>query len=483
MNGRAKSAAFSRRALLRGAGVCLALPLMESLGSPSGAKAATPPKRFLSCYFPNGAAAAYWPVQGKGSAFTLSPVLEPLKAHKERMVVFSNMENYSSMREDPYVEPSHARLCGAFLTCVDSDAVRQKLGVELANGISVDQVIGAKQTTKLRTLELGLSTLNSYEDGRHPALSRSIAWASTTQPLYKEVNPQAVFDRLLAAGASGTASSPEADKQAARRRALKQSALDFVLDSSRALMAKLGRDDKPKLEEFMSSVRDLESRVAGTGQAIDAQTAAMCSVVPRPPRAYAVNVTDGYNRGTHADVMSDLIVMALRCDVTRVITHMLDDARSDFVYDHLENRKFTAQGSTAGSGKVGGFHGLQHAGDSNDGYATINWWFSSVMASLCDKLAAVPEGEGSLLDYTLIQYGGAMHGSDHDGKPLPMALIGGTKAGIRGNQHVDFTSVTEGRPLRDLYFTLLNGYFGLNEASFGSSTRGLPNRMITEILG
>ncbi|MFT3927768.1 MAG: DUF1552 domain-containing protein [Myxococcales bacterium] len=476
---------FSRRTLLRGVGVCLALPYLESLAPRSLASAqAAPAKRFIASYFPNGAAADYWPVKGSGAGWTLSPLLAPLAAHKRRLVVFSNLENYSPMQDNQGVEPSHARLCGAFLTCVDSDAVREKLKVEMANGISMDQVIAAQMKTTLPSLELGLSTLNSYEDGRHPSLSRSIAWASTTQPLYKEVNPQAVFDRLVAAGAvdASGAADPQVAAQAARRKALKLSALDFVLESARGLSGKLGREDKPKLEEFLSSVRSLEERVRGLSDAIAQQSAPMCEVMDRPPRAYAVNVSEGYDRGTHAAVMNDLIVMALRCDVTRVITHMLDDARSDFVYDHLINRKFSAEGSTEGSGKVGGFHGLQHAGDSNDGYATINWWFSQQMAELCSKLEAVQEGEGSLLDHTLILYGGAMHGSDHDGRPLPMALIGGNGAGIRTDQHVDFSASAAGRPLRDLYFTILNGYFGLDVPSFGEHVAGIPNKLISEIL-
>jgi hypothetical protein len=477
----------SRRALLRGLGVCLALPHLESVAGRGVARAqATPIKRMIVAYFPNGAAAAYWPARGKGTgnAWQLSPLLSPLAALKTKLTVFANLENYSSMQDNQGVEPSHARLCGAFLTCVDSDRVRQMMKVELANGISMDQVVAQKMTTPLRSLELGLSTLNSFEDGRHPALSRSIAWASPTQPLYKEVNPQAVFDRLVASGANdATRVDPEAAKQAARRKALRQSALDFVRESATDLRAQLGREDKPRLEQFLSSVRELEERTRMLSDSMAAQqTTAMCKVGTRPPRAYAVNVSDGYNRGTHADVMNDLIVMALQCDVTRMITHMLDDARSDFVYDHLTQRKFSADGSMPATGKVGGFHGLQHAGDSNDGYATINWWFSQKLAELGAKLDAIPEGDGSLLDHTAILYGGSMHGSDHDGRPLPMALLGGGRAGLRTDQLVDFSATAAGRPLRDLYFTLLNGYFGLNVASFGSSLAGTKNQLITEIL-
>ena len=471
---------LSRRTLLRGAGVCLALPWLESLLPRAHAQAAAP-RRFVATYFPNGTAAVYWPPTGvgAGSAWGLSPILAPFAKLKTNMTVLSNLENYSSMQADEQVEPSHSRLCGAFLTCVDSDKIRKDLKTEPANGISVDQLIAARMSTQLRSLEVGLSTLNSYEDGRHPALSRSIAWKTQTQPLYKEVNPQAVFDRLVSSGATGGASvDPAAQREADRRKALKLSVLDFALESATSLNAKLGREDKPRLDQFLTSVRELEQRVRGVASTMTPSNT-MCVPIARPSQVYAVNKTDGYNRGTHATLMTDLVVMALQCDMTRVVTHMLDDARSDFVYDHLTNRKFTSSGSTPGTGTVSGYHGLQHAGDSNDGFATINWWLSSVTADLCQKLADIKEGDSSLLDTTLVMYAGAMHGSNHDAWPLPVALFGGAKAGLRTDQHVSFSSP---RPLRDLYFTILNSYFKLGVPSFGDSLAGAPNKTISEIL-
>jgi len=488
VNARKSQLSVSRRNVLRGAGVCLALPFLESLCPTSRASAQTKPSlRFIASYFPNGAAAAHWPARGKGSgdSWSLSPILAPLAPLKSKLIAYANLENYSSMQTNKGPQPSHSRLCGSFLTCDDSDRIRKELKVQVANGVSLDQLIAQKMTTPLRSLELGLSTLNSYEDGRDPSLSRSIAWATTTQPLYKEVNPQAVFDRLVASGArDGTGAAPVTDTAAAeRRKQLKVSALDFVLESATSLSKQLGREDKPKLDRFLSSVRELEQRVAAVSTSMDAQGAnAMCKVGARPPKAYAVNIKDGYDRGSHSAVMTDLIVMALQCDVTRVISYMLDDARSDFVYSHLTTRKFSADGSVEGTGKVGGYHGLQHAGESNDGFATINWWFSTQMAQLGMKLDAIPDGDGTLLDHTLVLYGSGMHGGDHNGQPLPVVTLGGGGAGIRTDQLVDFSSIAAGRPLRDLYFTILNGYFGLNVTSFGTSLTSPQNRLIEEIL-
>lgn len=470
----------SRRALLRGAGVCLALPLLESL-APRVRAQASPTKRLLTLYFPNGAAAAYFPPQGvgQGNAFRLSPILEPLTPLKSKLAVVSNLENYSPFGETPSVEPSHSRLCGAFLTCEDSDRIRKERKVEPVNATSMDQLLAQRMQTPLRSLQLGLSTLNSYEDGRHGALSRSISWASATEPLYKEINPQAVFDRLVASGRTPSgAPDPSAQREAERRRALRLSALDFVLESARSLGPRIGREDKPRLEQFLNSVRELEQRIESFTAATGGSS---CEIGARPMQAYALNASNGYHRGTHASIMNDLIVMALRCDVTRVITHMLDDARSDFVYDHLTQRKFSASGSSEGSGKVAGYHGLQHAGDSNDGFATINRWLTEQVASLCLKLDAIDEGDGSLLDHTVVLYGGSMRGSDHKGNALPFVVLGG-KGWLRADQHLKFADTPRDRPLRDLYFTVLNSYFGLNIPSFGYSALGTPNRIIDELL-
>jgi hypothetical protein len=444
------------------------------------------PKRFIAIYFPNGAAASYWPVKGagQGNAWQLSPILEPFAALKSKMNVFSNVENYSCMLDNPDVEPSHARFSGAYLTCADSDRLRDELKVEVANGISADQLIAKTMKTVLPSLQLGLSTLDSYTDGRHPSLSRSISWRSQTEPLYKEVNPQAVFDRLVAAGATDGAGNLTPDQIAAagRRKALRLSALDFVLDSAKSLATRLGREDKPRLDQFLTSVRELEDRVKALDANMGSNGLLQCDVIDRPPHAYAVNVTDGYNRGEHAAVMNELIVMAIKCDVTRVVSYMLDDARSDFVYDHLINREFSDGGSVAGNGTVNGYHGLQHAGDSNNGYATINYSLSSQVAELCAKLDAIDEGDGSVLDHSVVLYGASMHGSDHNGNNLPMVTIGGAGGAFKTDQHVVFGETPNDRPLRDLYFTIMNAYFGMNVESFGESVVGAKNSLIGEIL-
>lgn len=472
----------NRRTFLRASGIALALPWLESLAPKAARAQSAAPKRFLAVYFPNGVAADYWPCQGSGSgdAWSLSPLLQPFSALKAKMNVYTNLENYTAMQPDPFVEPSHARCTGAFLTCVDSDAVRQAMNVEVANGVSLDQVIAqvvGAQTPALPSLQVGLSTLNSSTDGRHESLSRSISWRSTTEPLYKEVSPQKVFDRLVAAGA-GQDLGAEARRAADRRRALRLSTLDFVKDQIGQIQQKLSVLDRRRFDEYLTSTRELEQRIAATAGAMDRA----CEVGQRPAGDYAVDVVpEDYDRGFHADLMNDLIVMALRCDVTRVISYMLDDARSDFVYRHLTHRRFRTDGSDPGTGAVGNFHASQHSGDSNDGYATINWWLSQKTAELAAKLDAIPEGEGTLLDNSVLLYGSDMHGSNHDANELPIVTLGSGGGVFRTNQHLVFNPTPNDRPLRDLYRTILDHYFGIS-TPFGANVKGAAAQPITELL-
>jgi hypothetical protein len=473
----------NRRAFLRATGIALALPWLESLAPKEARAQSLTPKRFLAVYFPNGAAADYWTCagQGRGDAWTLSPLLEPFAPLKAKMNVYTNLENYTAMQVDQFVEPSHARCTGAFLTCADSDAVRRELDLEVANATSLDQVIArtiGTATPALPSLQVGLSTLNSYLDGRHESLSRSISWRSPTEPLYKDVSPQRVFDRLVAAGA-GTSLGGEADQAATRRRALRLSTLDFVGEQIGKTKAKLSVADRRRFDEYLTSTRELEQRIAATQTHVDRA----CEVGMRPDANFGVdNVPEGYDRGVHCDLMTDLVVMALRCDVTRVVSYMLDDARSDFVYRHVPQRNFSAAGSEPGNGTAGNFHAAQHAGDSNDGFATITHWLAGKACALALKLDAIDDGNGTLLDNSVLLYGSDMHGSNHDANELPIVTLGSAGGVFRTNQHLVFEPTPNDRPLRDLYRTILTHGFGITEP-FGNSVKGVQERPITELLG
>jgi hypothetical protein len=219
----------------------------------------------------------------------------------------------------------------------------------------------------------------------------------------------------------------------------------------------------------------------------------LAPVVSRPPLAYnpdtfvssgAGKVMAGYDRNAHADVMTDLVVMALQCDLTRVVTYMLDDARSDFPYIFLKLRNFTATGSTLATSSVtngnissglSGFHGLQHAGDTNDGFATINYWLTEKAAQFATKLMNSQEGATNILDNTTIHYGSGMHGGNHAGVDIPLALIGGHGGALKKDTYVNYTSA---QLLQNIHLTIMQKVFGMNTASFAASTGIAPEIVV-----
>lgn len=465
--------AVSRRAVLRGAGVALALPFLESLAPRGTARAqqSGAARRYIALYFPNGTADFFRPRgdSASGDAFVLSPILEPLLPVKPYVSVLTNVSNYAPF--GGHVEPSHSNLGASTWTVVKPSGDGNE-----NNGISVDQAIAGRigAATPLASLQLGLSTLDSSTDGLPGQHSRSMSWKSATEPLYKIVNPQAAFDRLAAGGALDAQNAAN-EAAAMQRRALGRSLLDYTLDSAQRLQRKLGRSDGHKLDQFLTSVRSLEKRVADPAMQVDG---ASCMPIERPSAAIAVGkVPAGYDRGSHADLMIDLTVMALQCDVTRVVSFMLDDARSDFVYDFIKQRKFTDTGSTPTDANVGGYHGLQHAGDRNDGFATIGWWNAQKAAQLAGRLAEIDEGGGSnVLDNTLITFCSGMKGGNHDARELPLVLIGGggkTASGtvLKRDHHVVFA---QEQRLANVHLTVMKEVFDCPEASFGASSGIIP---------
>jgi hypothetical protein len=480
---------ISRRAMLCGAGVALALPWLESL-SPRRSRADVPEplRRFLPVYLPNGAH-EYWrpAAAGAGDAWQLSSILQPFGASlKSKLTIVTNLENGSVFNANgsSHVEPTHGRLGGAWLTCVDAMAVRERLGLDEANGISVDQVLAQHERfrgkTPLPSLQLGLSTALGGCDGLACSSVRSVSWASTTQPMYKVVDPLEAFNRLVSvarpADPAGT-SAIEAQKRLARNK----SVLDAVLENAQTTRARLGTADQRRMDEFLDSVRAVERRVVGASSGMGGLG---CSV-PAPPGMRVEQTAEAprhttatYDKGTHADVMNDLIAMAFECDVTRIISYMLEDERSEFTYDNVEERAFTPETSIPKGGACPEYHTAQHAG--GDVFASITWWNVGKVADLCRKLDAIEEAPGvSVLDNTVVFLGSCMHAGNHEGDRLPVALLGGGNLGLENDQHL----VLDRQPLRDLYFTLMNDVYGLGVSDFGQDLTGAPIVGIPRLLG
>ena len=484
----------SRRLVLRGAaGVAITLPWMESLlpTKSAQAQAVAAPKRYMPIFIPNGASENWKPLQvGVGAAWTMSPVFELMGAAlKAKMNVLSNFENGSAFNADggSSVEPSHGRQPGAFLTCVDPGVIRKNLNVAEANAISLDQIMAThaafKNKTGLPSLQLGLSTVLSYCDGQPCSNSRSISWSGATSPMYKQVDPLEVFNKIVGVikpsdGMGGnTAPDPEALANIARNK----SVIDAVLESATRTQSQLGAADKLRLQEFLDSVRSIEKSVTGVSMGMGGVA---CSAIAAPtmatvrPDAPKQN-TEAYKKEAHANAMNDLIVMALQCDATRIITHMLEDERSEFTYDHVKMRTFSATGSTEGNGTCPEYHGGGQHG-SQDAFASIVRWNAGKVAELATRLDAIKEADGtSILDNTVIMFAGAMHGSNHACNELPVALIGGGALGLKQDQHVALGK----RPLRDLHYTMMNKVFDMSDVTqFGQNLTGAPLKVVSEII-
>jgi hypothetical protein len=351
------------------------------------------------------------------------------------------------------VDPGNGRLTGSFLTC--TKLAFGEPDAPAPNGISIDQRIAAVMGAP--SMQVGLSTMDSYCDGSPCTYSRSISYTGDA-PVPRLVDPQSVFDAIVQRN-SGVAPSDNGNRG-------RRSVLDFVKANAASLEPKLGHTDRARMDEFLTSVRDLETRVA---------VFATCETVPRPTLSASVgNVPPDYNRDTHANVMIDLMVMALSCNVVPVISFMLDDARSYFAYDFLQTRHFTAAGSTPTTMPLpGGLIGLANAGDGNDYWTTVQWWFASKASQLCQKLAALPDGiDGkSVLDNTVVWFGSGQQGEDV-AVNLPVLYVGGGGGALRTDQSLRFSPTSQ--RLSNVYLTFLRNVFGASDAAFADSTGIVP---------
>jgi len=450
-------------------------------------------------YFPNGSAEEWWTglTQGAGSAWNISSILEPLLPSRQYLLVLNNIGNYSTTKG--FAPSAHGTNCAGAWHCYDP---RKGTASAVGGGISVDQVIANQigPMTALPSLQLGLSTLDSSCDGVPCAHARSLSWSGPNAPMYKIVNPQAVFDRLVTAGAPKVGQAPTntntPNPALAQTRALQKSVLDSVLDSAKSLRTKLSTGDQARIDQYLTSVRDLETLVASPGMQVSGGGAtSACMGLPRPPEAYAdMNTPPGYSRETHSNLMIQLVTMAFACDLTRTVSFMLDDSRSEYVYSHVPMRRFVSPApgtlSSPGTGTCADYHSLQHAGAANDGFATVIWWMASKANQMTQALAGIKEGAGTVMDNTVIHFGSGMHGGNHDGLKLPIVLIGSGGGVLKQNASMVLNgdspardgsaSTSTGARLANLHLTLTQKVFGCPSTSFGGP--GASSGIIPDIL-
>ncbi len=435
---------LSRRRFLRGTGLALAMPFMASWpGRVAAAIGGAAPRRCAFLYFPNGAAMKDWVPAATGSDFALPYSLEPLAAVREQVLVISGLDKPNSRQGD-----GHYAKTANFLTGMP---VAKTTGAELSSGgVSVDQLIARSlaSQTPLPSLELSTEPIVSGVDsnvGFTRIYGGHISWESAARPLTRELDPRMVWERLFG-GSVGLD---------ARGRQLQGNLLDHVLTDARDVRRKLSRDDRPKFDEFLDSVRAVEQRL---------DHAAQDDRPPPDPAALGVTPPVGIPRDPcdHVGLMLDMLVLAFRTDSTRVGSFMFANDVSGRNFSFLDGVK-------------GGHHEISHhegKPEKLEQYRRITRWHVEQFAGLVERLAAIPEGEGTLLDSTMLLCGSSMSdGNSHSPDNLPILVAGGGGGTLAGGRHLAF----EGdRPLCDLHLALARR-MGLAIDSFGDSTGPLPD--------
>jgi hypothetical protein len=426
----------SRRAVLRGAGATLALPLLSSMLPAGTARAATPRPRFACIYIPHGAVMSRWTPAGDGLGLELPPILRSLEPFRERLNVVSDLTLPLAYGEDASAGANHTRSSAVWLTCA-----RPETGATPQLGTSADQVAARAfgQDTPLPSLELSLEEGGlSGGSGLSGAYRNTIAWRTPTAPLPMEVNPQVVFERLFGDGATA--------EQRAQRRAQAASLLDSVLTDAAALGRSLPGDDRARLERHLEDVREVERRIELAGSKVGADLE-----VPARP----AGVPDDFEQ--HARLMFDLLALAWAADLTRVGTLMIAKEVSNAVY--------------AASGINDPFHNLSHHSEvpaNIERYARLNAYHTTAtLAYFLGKLRNTPDGDGNLLEHSLVLYGSGMSNSNqHDHEPLPTIVAGGASGALSGGRHL---RAGAGTPMANLLVALLQK-LSVPAESFGDST-------------
>ncbi len=450
---------ISRRNVLRGMGAALALPWLESAATAANTVAnATqavdgPPVRMSFLFVPNGAHMDQWTPRTTGSNYELPRILKPLKNLRKDFSVLTGL-THDKGRANGDGAGDHARSASVFLT--GSQPVKTN-GADIRVGASVDQIAARAigKNTKLPSLELAIDqgrNSGNCDSGYSCAYSFNISWAGPSTPMSKEVNPRQVFERLFQAG-----SKKEIASQLEKRNRRRKSILDFVLQDSRRLNGKLSKRDQVKVDEYFQSVREIERRIA---QASD------------PRNQTEIVEPEGLKRTQrgrlpfedHVRLMCDLQVLAFQADVTRISSFMLANAGSNRNYRNI--------------GVSDGHHELSHHGRNPqklEKIAKINTYHIEQLAYFLNRLKSIPEGDGTLLDHSMILYGsGISDGNAHNNENLPVILAGGGGGTIDTGRHIKVTNET---PMCNLFLSMLER-MGVDEPAFGDSTSRLDQLVL-----
>lgn len=430
--------ALPRRTFLRGVGVTLALPLLESMVPALTAVARTaaapdPTRRFGVIFVPLGERPGFWTPKTVGENFEFNTILKPIEKFRDHVTVVSELC-------DPL--DGHATTVAAWLS---GTIPKRTIAEDVHNGITIDQVI-AKQIgrdTVFPSLELATEDFTGYIGGCDTqyacAYMNTLSWASPTQPLPMEINPRVTFERMF--GRAGTAT------QRLARMQNDKSILDSVREDVKDLQGNLGPKDRARLSDYLENVREIENRIQ------KAEKQATTSVtVPDAP----IGVPESFEE--HVGLQFDLLALAFEANITKVFTFMMSRDASQRVYPNL--------------GFAEPHHSMSHHGNNPEKLANLvklNTYHVSLYSKFLDKLASTPDGDGSILDHSMIVYGSGMSESDtHSRLNVPIAIAGGGAGAIKGNRHVQAPKET---PLANLMLDMAQK-FGCEIDKFGTLSTG-----------
>lgn len=451
-----RHAGFNRRHFLRGLGACIALPAFESfsplrlLAANSAGKLATTasgaPLRTAFIYFPNGAIPSAWWPEGPGSDFKLGRTLQPLEVNRQHIQILGGLEHLNATA-GPDGAGDHARANGTFLTGVRM----KKSATDIRAGISIDQVMAKQigQLTRFPSLELtcdGRRTTGACDSGYSCAYQYNVSWSSPTTPMTPEANPRLVFERLFGSGSPG-----ERTVSLKQRRQEQRSILDFIVADAHDLQRQLTARDKDKLDQYLTGVRDLETRIQKTEQ---------LPQVEDPETATPAGIPPSY--AEHIQLMFDTLHLAFQTDATRVATLLLAHDGS--------NRSFTEIGISEGH------HELSHHFNNEEKIqkiSDIDLWYVKQFAQFLQKLEATKDVDGnSLLHNSMILYGsGNADGNRHTHSNLPLILAGAGGGTLTPGRYVKHSSA----PTTNLFLSMADRLGIQDLERFGDSSGRLAN--------
>lgn len=434
---------LSRRMVLRGIGTAVALPFLDSM-VPAMAKTTKPPVRMAFVYVPNGMDIRNWNLDYEGKLEQLSPIMKPMAAHRDEMTVLGNL-THNGGRALLDGAGDHGRCCGSYLTGVQP----KKTVVDIRAGVSFDQIVANKigSQTRFPSLELGMEDSRQAGDcdsGYSCAYTNNLAWRSETQPLPPILDPRALFERLFG---SGPVLSPEAK---ARQTKYRRSILDFVSEDTKKLEGDLGPTDRRKLDEYLSSIREVErqlERAEKDNAQIDPHK--FNGALDKP---YGVPA----DFAEHFKLMTDMMTIAFQADLTRVMTFLV-----------------THEGTSRSYREIGisdGHHPLTHhrnQAELMEKVTAINTYHMTQFAGWIEKLKTLKEGDGRLLDNLMIVYGaGLSDGNKHNHEDLPTMLVGRGGNAFKSGRRIAYRKET---PMCNLFLTMMDR-MGVPVDKFGDST-------------